>query len=396
MDNASCPIVAGAPDVHEGGVHEGGRLLRAARHRVPRPGAARSPSRTCCAQQHVRDAGARASASPRTRATSPATQALEGARQRSTPTCRTRAARSSRRSRRENRVAILLIGRPYHSDPGLNHGIPEEFQVLGYPILSMRSIPKDRDVAATATSTSDLEAGRIKTPLEINDVWPENYSANCAQKVWAAKFAARHPNVVVLDLSSLQVRPRRADLRPHRLDHRDVGDAVRGAARHRRQQAGRLDQDPRQDLRPLAQAARGAARGHGAPQRRAEVPRSTRSGSSCCELKRAAAGGAQAAGSGARRDRSTRPSAKVAEYSKRRRGQPAQGEPDRAGQGRGPGAARNQEARRRPRNRGARLEPTQRRQSRGNHDDQPERPTSRNEASDPRRDRASTSTSTPS
>ena len=43
----------------------------------------------------------------------------------------------------ENRVAVLMIGRPYHSDPGLNHGILEEFQVLGYPILSMRSIPKD-------------------------------------------------------------------------------------------------------------------------------------------------------------------------------------------------------------------------------------------------------------
>jgi predicted nucleotide-binding protein (sugar kinase/HSP70/actin superfamily) len=35
-------------------------------------------------------------------------------------------------------------------------------------------------------------------------VWPENYSANSAQKVWAAKFAARHPNVVVLDLSSFK------------------------------------------------------------------------------------------------------------------------------------------------------------------------------------------------
>jgi hypothetical protein len=29
---------------------------------------------------------------------------------------------------REHKVAILMIGRPYHSDPGLNHGIPEEFQ----------------------------------------------------------------------------------------------------------------------------------------------------------------------------------------------------------------------------------------------------------------------------
>ena len=51
-------------------------------------------------------------------------------------------------------------------------------------------------------------------------MWPENYSVNSAQKVWAASFAAHHPNVVVLDLSSLQVRPRRADLRPHRLHHR--------------------------------------------------------------------------------------------------------------------------------------------------------------------------------
>ena len=35
-------------------------------------------------------------------------------------------------------------------------------------------------------------------------MWPENYSSNSAQKVWAAKFAAHHPNVVVLDLSSFK------------------------------------------------------------------------------------------------------------------------------------------------------------------------------------------------
>src|SRR5205814_7714752 len=35
-------------------------------------------------------------------------------------------------------------------------------------------------------------------------VWPENYSANSAQKVWAAKFASRHPNVALLDLSSFK------------------------------------------------------------------------------------------------------------------------------------------------------------------------------------------------
>src|SRR5438105_12342070 len=40
--------------------------------------------------------------------------------------------------------------------------------------------------------------------MDIGDVWPENYSANSAHKVWAVKFAARHPNVALLDLSSFK------------------------------------------------------------------------------------------------------------------------------------------------------------------------------------------------
>jgi predicted CoA-substrate-specific enzyme activase len=103
----------------------------------------------------------------------------------------------------EDRVAILMIGRPYHSDPGLNHGIPEEFQILGYPILSVRSIPKDREYLDRYYK-DELQRGIIKSPLEVNHVWPENYSVNSAQKVWAASFAAHHPNVVVLDLSSFK------------------------------------------------------------------------------------------------------------------------------------------------------------------------------------------------
>ncbi len=103
----------------------------------------------------------------------------------------------------ENRVAVLLLSRPYHNDPGLNHGVLEEFQVLGYPIISMRSIPRDEKWLRRFFE-SDFKAGKIETALEVSDVWPENYSANSVQKVWAAKFAARHPNVVVLDLSSFK------------------------------------------------------------------------------------------------------------------------------------------------------------------------------------------------
>jgi activator of 2-hydroxyglutaryl-CoA dehydratase/predicted nucleotide-binding protein (sugar kinase/HSP70/actin superfamily) len=103
----------------------------------------------------------------------------------------------------ENRVALLLLGRPYHDDPGLNHGVLEEFQTLGYPILSIRSLPKDEGWLRRWFD-HDIARGLIQSPLEINDVWPENYSANSAQKVWAAKLAARHPNIAVIDLSSFK------------------------------------------------------------------------------------------------------------------------------------------------------------------------------------------------
>ena len=103
----------------------------------------------------------------------------------------------------DNRIAILMTGRPYHNDPGMNHGVLEEYQAMGYPILSMRSIPKDKTYLEKYFS-DDLAKGFVESPLEIHDIWPENYSVNSVQKVWATKFAARHPNVAVLDLSSFK------------------------------------------------------------------------------------------------------------------------------------------------------------------------------------------------
>jgi hypothetical protein len=79
----------------------------------------------------------------------------------------------------------------------LHHAVPDEYQVLGYPILSIKSIPRDADYLSRFF-------GPNEKPLSINDVWPENYSANSAMRVWGAKFAARHPNVVILDLSSFK------------------------------------------------------------------------------------------------------------------------------------------------------------------------------------------------
>ena len=103
----------------------------------------------------------------------------------------------------KNEIVILLLGRPYHSDPGLNHEVLDEFQSLGFKTLSMRAIPKD-EAYLIRYFGEDVRQGIIDSPYDIRDVWAENFSTNSAQKVWAAKFAARHPNVAVLDLSSFK------------------------------------------------------------------------------------------------------------------------------------------------------------------------------------------------
>ena len=88
---------------------------------------------------------------------------------------------------------------PYHLDPGLHHGIPDEFQVLGYPILSIKSIPKDEKYLKRFFSEDD------GNPLDINDVWPENYSANSAQKRVGRQVRRASPERrAVLDLSSFK------------------------------------------------------------------------------------------------------------------------------------------------------------------------------------------------
>jgi predicted CoA-substrate-specific enzyme activase len=104
---------------------------------------------------------------------------------------------------RENRVGIVVLARPYHHDPGLNHEILEEFQKLGYPVFSQSTLPLDADLLERLFG-DEVRAGAISHPLEIQDVWKNSYSASTNQKVWAAKFTARHPNLVALELSSFK------------------------------------------------------------------------------------------------------------------------------------------------------------------------------------------------
>src|SRR5207244_2353446 len=37
---------------------------------------------------------------------------------------------------KEQRLGVVLLARPYHNDPGLNHEITDELQKLGFPIFT--------------------------------------------------------------------------------------------------------------------------------------------------------------------------------------------------------------------------------------------------------------------
>jgi predicted nucleotide-binding protein (sugar kinase/HSP70/actin superfamily) len=100
-------------------------------------------------------------------------------------------------------LAVLALCRPYHHDPGVHHGVFEQLQSLGYPVLTIRCLPRD-PASLDALFGEEVADGVIDSPMDIRDVWPENYSAHSAEKVWAAKYAARHRHLAVLDLSSFK------------------------------------------------------------------------------------------------------------------------------------------------------------------------------------------------
>ena len=104
---------------------------------------------------------------------------------------------------REDRIGIVMLGRPYHHDPGLNHEIMEEFQKLGYPIFSQSTLPLDEDMLERLFG-EEVRAGVVSHALDITDAWKNSYSCSTNHKIWAAKFTARHPNLVALEISSFK------------------------------------------------------------------------------------------------------------------------------------------------------------------------------------------------
>ena len=114
---------------------------------------------------------------------------------------------------REDRIGVVLLGRPYHNDPGINHEILEEFQKLGYPVFTQDSLPIDDDIVWRLFG-EEVDAGRhhrIRWTSATSGRTPTR--ENTSRKVWAAKYTARHPNLVALELSSFKCGHDAPDLR---------------------------------------------------------------------------------------------------------------------------------------------------------------------------------------
>ena len=98
----------------------------------------------------------------------------------------------------EDRIGILFLGHPYHHDPGLNHGILEAFRRRGYPVLPIEALPINRGFLDPLFPEGESASA------SITDVWQRGFNRNTNAKVWAAKVAARHPNLAVIDMSSFK------------------------------------------------------------------------------------------------------------------------------------------------------------------------------------------------
>jgi predicted nucleotide-binding protein (sugar kinase/HSP70/actin superfamily) len=105
---------------------------------------------------------------------------------------------------RNNKPCVLVLGRPYHMDPGIGHEIEADLQAHGYPIVWLQYLPIDDDLLGWIFG-EEVKAKKIRAPLDISDVWVSSNSSNTNEILWGAKFGTRFPWITcVLRLSSYE------------------------------------------------------------------------------------------------------------------------------------------------------------------------------------------------
>jgi predicted nucleotide-binding protein (sugar kinase/HSP70/actin superfamily) len=102
---------------------------------------------------------------------------------------------------KENRLGMVLLGRAYHSDPGINHSIFDLFMEKGYPIIPVSAIPMDAKFLSKYFTPEEIEKDNM---LRIDDIWKHSFSSSSSMKIWASKIISRIPNLIPVELSSFK------------------------------------------------------------------------------------------------------------------------------------------------------------------------------------------------
>lgn len=99
------------------------------------------------------------------------------------------------RARREKRAAIVVLGRPYHADPGLHHEIGSELRALGRTTFSTRALPK------SGRGLDALGGARL---LDLSAEASRVTNSGDGEKLAALRVVAAHPYLVALEISSFK------------------------------------------------------------------------------------------------------------------------------------------------------------------------------------------------
>lgn len=92
------------------------------------------------------------------------------------------------------RCAIVLLGRPYHADPGLHHELGSELVSLGRTAMSLRALPHSPEMLASIDCTSTYDLSDLPYLTNSGD----------GERLAGARLVGRHPFLVAIDLSSFK------------------------------------------------------------------------------------------------------------------------------------------------------------------------------------------------
>lgn len=95
---------------------------------------------------------------------------------------------------RARKCAVVMIGRPYHADPGLHHELGSELAALGRGVMTLRSLPHSQDT---------LDACGCRSPHDLSDV-PFLTNSGDGERLAAARFVGEHPYLVAIELSAFK------------------------------------------------------------------------------------------------------------------------------------------------------------------------------------------------